>query len=266
MWCDFHLHSDRSDGEFPPARVADIVADAGIGAFALTDHDTTAGHAAARSRARERGVAFVGGIEMTTYGAGQVIHVLGLGVPEDDRGLSARNATAMAVWSENQRRWVQSLADEGFDVSVERDFGDRPVLLPAMVMRLCARGVDGADPRRVHARFREYFAGLPVEAHAALPTPAEAAETIRAAGGVAILAHPARICGDHIAEALVDDVDGIEAVYAAYGEAEREALVALALDRGKLYSCGSDYHGYFNGAYANPRFVAHAALARRLGL
>jgi hypothetical protein len=96
MWCDFHLHSDHSDGEFPPTKVVDIVADAGIGVMALTDHDTTAGHDEARARATARGLTFVGGIEMTAYAAPEVVHVLGLGVSTHDAGLARANAIAMA--------------------------------------------------------------------------------------------------------------------------------------------------------------------------
>src|SRR5579863_3344559 len=203
MWCDFHLHSDRSDGEFAPARVVDLVADQGIGALALTDHDTTSGHAEARARARERGVAFVGGIEVTAYAADQVVHVLGLGVRDGDSALAAQNATATGVWSANQRRWADDLAAEGHDVSADRDFAGGPVLLPEMVRRLCVRGVEGGDPQRVHQRFRAYFAALPPSAYAALPSPASAAAVIRGAGGIAILAHPGRLRGDGIAERLV---------------------------------------------------------------
>jgi hypothetical protein len=266
MWCDFHLHSDRSDGEFSPARVVDVVADAGIGAFALTDHDTTTGHASARERAARRHITFVGGIEMTAYAAGQVIHVLGLGIEDGHAAIERANGIASSVWADNQQRWVESLQRDGFDVRPERDLHDGPLLLPALVLRLCARGVDGGDPRKVHARFREFFAALGADAYSRLPSPAQAAVAIHAAGGVAILAHPGRLNGDGVALSLIDDMDGIEALYGPYEPAQRDELVALAVAREKLYSCGSDYHGYFNGEYRNPGFEAPPALAARLGL
>jgi 3',5'-nucleoside bisphosphate phosphatase len=266
MWCDFHLHSYHSDGEFSPSRVVDIVTDAGIDALALTDHDTTAGHAAARERALERGALFIGGIEMTVYAAGQVVHLLGLGVPDRDEGLASANAVALDVWSENQRRWLQSLEVEGFDVSAEREIPDRPVRLPVLIERLCKRGVDDADPGRCYVRFKEFFAALPPDSYARLPSPAKAAALIRSAGGIAVLAHPERLRGSGAARDLLDDLDGLEAMYAPYDAASREALRSLAVSRGKLYSCGSDYHGYFNGAYVNPHFEAAPELLARLGI
>lgn len=40
---DLHVHSDASDGSFPPAQVVALAKEAGLKAIALTDHDTTAG-------------------------------------------------------------------------------------------------------------------------------------------------------------------------------------------------------------------------------
>jgi predicted metal-dependent phosphoesterase TrpH len=115
-------------------------------------------------------------------------------------------------------------------------------------------------------RFKDFFAALPSEAYARLPSTASAAAIIRHAGGIAILAHPERLRGNGIADRLLHDVDGIEALYAPYDASSRDALVQLATSHRKLYSCGSDFHGYFNGAYVNPRFEAPAELLTRLGL
>jgi len=51
-----------------------------------------------------------------------------------------------------------------------------------------------------------------------------------------------------------------------YTDAQRERLRVLAARNGKLYSCGTDYHGYFTGAYRRPTIVAPPALLDRLGL
>ena len=95
MLCDLHLHSHHSDGEFPPARVVDMVADAGVSLLALTDHDTTAGYEEARKRALERGIVAIGGIEMTAYANHRVVHVLGYGVEPTSDALDRRNRVAL---------------------------------------------------------------------------------------------------------------------------------------------------------------------------
>ena len=266
MFGDFHLHSNHSDGRLDPIALIDIVADAGVHIAALTDHDTTAGHAAAAQRSRERGLHFIPGIEMTTFGCSRVIHVLGLNVDGSLPQLNAANATARDVWDANQRRWVDALSHEGVNVSFERDFADHPVRLPVLIERLCRRDVDGGDPLTVYARFRAFFSALPGEAYARLPAPSEAAAIIRAAGGIAFLAHPEPLRESGVLTELLDALDGLEALYMPYTDAQRERLRVLAARHGKLYSCGTDYHGYFTGAYRRPTIVAPPALLDRLGL
>ena len=265
MLCDFHVHSHHSDGEFSPSHVVDALANAGVEAFALTDHDTTAGHAEAAQRAKERGIAFVGGIEMTSYANGQVVHVLGLGIRNAGATLADANRVAMAVWADNQRLWVRALEADGAAVT-QALLDDAPLRLPVLIERLCRCGVDEGDPARCYTRFKTFFAGLGDVVYARLPSPALAAATIRASGGVAILAHPDRLRVNGLARRLLVDLDGIEAMYAAYDHSQRAALRALAAQSEKLYSCGSDYHGFFNGAYVNPRFEAPPELLARLGL
>ena len=263
---DFHLHSNHSDGRLDPVALVDEVADAGVSVIALTDHDTTAGHAAASQRVAERGVHFVPGIEITTYGYSRVIHVLGLGINATSSRLQTTNATARDVWDENQRRWVDALSRDGINISFERDFADHPVRLPVLIERLCRRGVEDGDPVRVHALFRAFFGALPEDAYEKLPTPAGAAAIIRDAGGMALLAHPEPLRERGILLELLDAFDGLEALYMPYPDAQREALRTIAAQQHKLYSCGTDYHGYFTGAYRRPTMEAPAELLGRLGL
>ncbi len=255
-----------SDGELTPSALADVVADAGIGVLALTDHDTTAGHREARVRCEQRNVLFVPGIEMTAYAMGRVIHVLGLGLRDDDAGIARSCSLARENFARNQQRWIETLAHEGHDVSWQRDFAEQAVRLPTLIERLCSRGVEDGDPQRMHASFSSFFRGLPQAAYAELPSPAEAAGTIRAAGGVAVLAHPYRIDKGHGWQALLDGMDAVEAMYAAYDRSARDDIAAVAHARGLLISCGSDYHGYFQGRYINPGFEASPELLARLGI
>jgi predicted metal-dependent phosphoesterase TrpH len=263
---DFHLHSHHSDGRLDPTALIDAVADAGIQIASLTDHDTTAGHNLAAQRSLERGLKFIPGIEMTAFGHGRVIHVLGLGVDSTEAKLQAANRIAAGVWDANQRRWVESLSNAGTKVSFDGDFADHPVRLPVLIERLCKIGIEDGDPVRVHARFRSYFDGLPDDAYRRLPSPGVAASIIREADGVALLAHPHTLHEAGLIEELLADCDGLEAMYLPYTDEQREALRSLAVRSGKLYSCGSDYHGYFTTEYHRPAWETPEPLLRRLGL
>src|SRR5690606_1897961 len=65
MMCDLHMHSTASDGTDSPQALPQLARAAGLGAIALTDHDTTAGLAACAEAAKQAGIAFVPGIELS---------------------------------------------------------------------------------------------------------------------------------------------------------------------------------------------------------
>jgi predicted metal-dependent phosphoesterase TrpH len=262
---DLHLHSTFSDGRLEPDALVDLVAGAGVELMALTDHDTLAGHEAARARARRRGLRFVGGIEMTTYAHGQVVHVLGLGCKQTD-WLQKANDAARRIWDENQRRWIESLERDGVDLNWTRDFPDHPVRLPTLIERICLAGVDGGDPVAVHQRFRAFFSALAPQAYHGLASPAQAAHIIREAGGLAFLAHPLMLHDAGLAAGLLSACDGLETEYLRYTEEQRASLRQLAFASGKLSCGGSDYHGYFEPRYQPPNFVAPDELLSRLSI
>ncbi|HHI97014.1 MAG TPA: PHP domain-containing protein, partial [Thermodesulfatator atlanticus] len=62
---DLHTHSTASDGTFAPTELVDLAHERGLSALALTDHDTVAGLAQAEQRAKERGLSFVPGVEIS---------------------------------------------------------------------------------------------------------------------------------------------------------------------------------------------------------
>jgi predicted metal-dependent phosphoesterase TrpH len=266
LLADLHLHSDHSDGRLDPGALVDVVADAGVRAFALTDHDTTGGHTSAQARAKQRGITFIPGIEMTTYALGRVIHVLALGCDSHDAGMRAANEIANDVWDANQRCWVDSLALAGWNVVWSKDFPDHPVRLPVLIGRLCRAGVDAGDPRRVYDRFRDFFDALPVQAYEGLLHPRAAAAAIRASGGLAILAHPFALHEAGALEPLLRECDGLEADYGRYAPEQREALRGLAARLGKCCTGGSDYHGYLESAYRPPGYQLDVDMRARLTL
>ncbi len=232
--------------------------------MALTDHDTLAGLEAAAERAAQRDVIFIPGIEMTAYAHDQVVHMIGLGFDPADAGLQRANAIAIGVWARNQQGWVAALEADGHDVAYAQDFSDGPVRLPVLIERLCGKGVADGDPARCLTLFRDFFSALPLEAYAALPPPRDAAHIIASAGGTSILAHPYSVKPDVRMREILEQCDGLEALYAPYDPAHRERLERLCDEADKLYSCGSDYHGYFSREYENPRFSLPELLALRL--
>ena len=77
---DLHCHSTASDGALAPAALVEAAAAAGVGKLALTDHDTVAGLAEARSAAIAAGIDLIDGVELSAVWNGTTLHVLGLGI------------------------------------------------------------------------------------------------------------------------------------------------------------------------------------------
>ncbi len=75
-----HIHTHYSDGGLTPREVAAFAARAGVELVSVTDHDTVCGAAEAEKCCRERGIAFVNGIEASAYIGDVKIHTLGYGM------------------------------------------------------------------------------------------------------------------------------------------------------------------------------------------
>ena len=83
---DLHVHSDKSDGSLSPCALVDLALLKGLSAFALTDHDTTAGTAEAMAAGEETGVRVIPGIEVSSSYEDKELHILGLFVHPGEAG------------------------------------------------------------------------------------------------------------------------------------------------------------------------------------
>lgn len=247
---DLHCHSTVSDGWLEPAAVVERAQRNGVELLALTDHDELGGLAEAAAAAARLGLRFVNGVEISASFAGQTIHIVGLGVDPDDAGLQAHLAGLRAGRDVRAQRMAASLAEAGIEGTLEgaRSFARNPALLSRahFARHLVAAGIM-PDVRTV---FDHYLVrGKPgfIEHHWA--SVAEVVSWIRAAGGIAVLAHPARYRLDDAARQVLLDTfidaggEAIEVVSGAHDEAEAAHYAEVARRRGLLASRASDFHG-----------------------
>lgn len=89
---DLHLHSTFSDGILTPEELAEQAAQGGIAVLALTDHDTLRGLPPMARALAARGIRFIPGVELSTRLEGRQVHILGLGIRQDDGELETRLA------------------------------------------------------------------------------------------------------------------------------------------------------------------------------
>jgi hypothetical protein len=242
---DLHTHSDASDGVLAPAALVKRAAAAGVGTLAVTDHDTVAGLAAAHAASLEAGIRLVPGTELSVRWEGRTLHVLGLGIDPTHAGLVAGLARLGAARAERAAGMLARLARSGAPV-------DSPVPDLARLTRthLARALVAAGHARDLTQAFHRWLArGRPGHVAGEWADLADAVAWIKAAGGVAVLAHPARykLSGAWMRRLLTAFKDaGGEAIEVAGGQsgpAEILHLGGLARRHGLAASAGSDFHG-----------------------
>src|SRR5262245_14525453 len=244
---DLHLHSNHSDGVLTPAELVDRVADAGVELMALTDHDTTAGLGAARAECTKRGVRLVDGIELSSTWRGQTIHVIGLGIDAAhpallegiDRLQVLRRSRIATLAERLERKRIPGLTILA-QLEAEHAIVTRTHLARALVA--------GQHVRSMAEAFKHYL-GRGGAAHVApnYPDVSEVVPWVRAAGGIAVLAHPMRYTLSAGARRQLITVfrdSGGTAIEVVCGAALAHIapLAALATRFGLAGSIGSDFH------------------------
>ena len=98
---DLHVHSNISDGTYSPSEVVKLASDRGVGVMALTDHDTVEGIEEAGAAAKEHGVVFIPGIEISAGFNDRDVHILGYFVDPASKEFSDVLA---AAWVKREER------------------------------------------------------------------------------------------------------------------------------------------------------------------
>lgn len=246
---DLHCHSTASDGALPPAELVARAAARGSRMLALTDHDCTAGLAEAGEAAREHGLDLIRGVEISVSWRTRTIHIVGLDIDPDCPALAAGLRVVREGRVERARRMEAALAKIG----IHGAFDGAMALCgnPEMIGRThFARFlVESGEVKNVATVFRKYLVkGKPGYVPHQWAELADAVGWIRAAGGVAVIAHPGRYdIGRQLQEELVQDFkavggEAIEVVSASHTLDQTHKFALLAARMELLASAGSDFH------------------------
>ncbi|RZU50361.1 hypothetical protein EV385_2133 [Krasilnikovia cinnamomea] len=248
---DLHCHSTASDGTLTPADLMAAGRDAGLDVMAITDHDTTGGWAEAAA-ARPAGLSLVRGAELSCrwYGVQPAIplHLLAYLFDPTEPRLAADLAL---IRSDRERRAegiVELLRADGVDITWAEVQGyaaggsvGRPHIAQALIRAGLVRTTNEAFASRwLGTRYFVPKADLDVF---------EAVRAVRAAGGVAVFAHPratrrGRVVPDKLIEELAEaGLFGLEADHEDHSPEEREHVRALADRLGLVVTGSSDFHG-----------------------
>ncbi len=243
---DLHSHTDLSDGSYSPARLIAEAVRTGVDVLGITDHDTFAGYDQALPLGRASGVEVVCGIELSTKLHGRSVHLLGYffsngGLTEFRRWLIEMQESRR----ERNVRLAARLREFGFDITVEeaealgRGMTGRPHFARIMVEKGYVSNFRQAFDEYLDESAKAYV-------YRREPQFSEGIERIRNAGGVASLAHPARVNGDVPAlmpELCNAGLNAIEAYHSDHGPEETRLYLGLSEHYGLLVTGGSDFHG-----------------------
>jgi hypothetical protein len=246
---DLHSHSTASDGTLAPSELVRRAAAGGVDALALTDHDTTDGLAEAAEAAEREGIELIPGVEVSVTWGGRTVHIVGLQVdPADARlqeGLQRLGAFRQWRAGEIARRLEAAGVENALEGARAHAKG-RIIGRTHFAHHIVARG-HARDTREVFKRW--LVKGKPGHVPGEWAELEQAVSWIRAAGGDAVIAHPARY-GFTAAKLrrLIGELKecggrGIEVVSGSHRPDDVHVMAQHCRAEGLLASAGSDYHG-----------------------
>ena len=241
---DLHVHTRASDGTLSPSAAVAEAKRQGVTLLSITDHDVTEGIPEAEAAAAELGVTLVPGVEVSIDVDEHEVHVLGYFIQPGNPRLEAALARVRHGREHRNEEMLARLAALGVGVSRARML---EIAGPGSVGRphIAAALVEAGHVGSIQEAFNRYLArGKPAYVRRARFEPREAAEIIRAAGGLPVLAHPAKIKSRAVMEAIVfDGMEGVEAFHPDHDAGEAERLVEFARRHSLLVTGGTDTHG-----------------------
>lgn len=246
---DLHCHSNVSDGVLAPEAVARYAHGSGVDVWALTDHDEVGGIGRARAAAQELGMRFVPGVEISITWANSTVHIVGLQIDEQDPTLVQGLADTRSGRDSRGREIAAQLEKAGIPGAYEgalKYVGNPDLMSRTHFARyLVECGVANNTPDVFRKYLTEGKPGYVPHRWASLE---QAVGWIKAAGGIAVIAHPGRYKISPTAEgALFDefkDLGGaaIEVVTGSHTPDQYPHYAELARRYGFLASRGTDFH------------------------
>ncbi len=246
---DLHCHSVVSDGTLTPEALAERAAANGVELWALTDHDEVGGQHRALAAARAQGLKYLTGTEISVTFAGQTVHIVGLGFDPDDDTLRQGLAATRGGRGERAREMAAGLAQVGIKGAYEgalKYVGNPELISRTHFARFLVETGACRDTSEV---FRRYLTeGKPGFVPHRWAKLGDAVGWITGAGGVAVIAHPARYAFSANEEfALFSEFkahggQGVEVVTGSHTSAEAVRYADTAREFGLAASRGSDFH------------------------
>jgi 3',5'-nucleoside bisphosphate phosphatase len=246
---DLHCHSVVSDGTLTPEELAARARTNGVELWALTDHDEIGGQHRAAAAAKAQGMRYLTGTEISITFIGKTVHIVGLGFDADDLALKEGLTRTRGGRGQRAMEMSEGLAKVGIQGAYEGalKFVGNPELISRT--HFARYLVEAGVCKETNEVFRKYLTeGKPGFVEHRWATLKDAVGWIKGAGGVAVIAHPARYKFTANEEyALFTEFknhggQGVEVVTGSHTVAEYVTYADTAREFGLAASRGSDFH------------------------
>lgn len=247
---DLHSHSTFSDGTMAPAALAARAKANGVDVWAMTDHDEIGGIAMARAAAAELDLPYVPGVEISITWSGQTVHIVGLQIDETNPTLINGLASVRGGREQRAREMSAQLEAAGIPGAFEgalKFVGNPDLISRTHFARYLLESGVCADLQEAFSKYLgDGQLGYVPHRWATLQN---SVEWIRAAGGIAVIAHPGRYkFSDTAFDALFGEFKdlggtGIEVTTGSHTPDQYDYYARVANTYGFLASRGSDFHG-----------------------
>ncbi|MEP6790645.1 MAG: PHP domain-containing protein [Ramlibacter sp.] len=232
-----------------PEDLAARAAGNGVELWALTDHDEISGQQRAAAAAHTHGMKYLTGTEISVTFAGQTVHIVGLGFDPGNAGMLRGLVDTRGGRGPRAREMSDGLAKAGIKDAYDgalKYVGNPELISRTHFARFLVETGVCKDTNEVFRRFlTEGKPGYVPHRWASLR---HAVEWITQAGGVAVIAHPARYkfsANEEFAlfsEFKTHGGKGVEVVTGSHTPAEYVKYGETAREFGLAASRGSDFH------------------------
>ncbi len=250
FYADLHTHSTASDGILTPTQLVEKAESKGLGALAITDHDTVCGIKEALEASKGKNIKVISGTEISCGRPGweKSVHVLGLFISPDKSKLTEILDEQQKLRFARAFKILNLLRDQGFNMDkLEKEFNNSPdkvIGRPVFAHYLQDNGyINSFDDA-----FKKYLgSGCPAYVQKDYINFEDAIEAIHDAGGLAVIAHPGLIPNWNDTWENIKDLpwDGIEVFYIEHSNGQVEKFHQIAETLNIVSTGGSDYHGDF---------------------
>lgn len=250
MKCDFHIHSNVSDGIFSPEQLVETAKEKGLDCIAITDHDTVGGVERAQKRAEELGIKCICGTEISTVAGCGDVHVLAYNLDWQNPEFAAEMQQISDFRTQRNRLMQQKFNENGIDIDILSLKSDGSIGRGEIAREMVKKGYCQNSAEA----FEKYLGtGKRCYVQTRRLTPVEAIQFALRFGGIPVLAHPKNLhmsfkeFEKFLRPLVLAGLGGIEAQYFTHNNAERKFFCKMAKKYKLIVTGGSDFHDYTHG-------------------